>query len=72
MICVDISDYVRSHGRDPKGRGLWMFQAATRVAGLGFLAVERSFAGTYGEARRKALGWVSAEFGRLASLKVLP
>jgi hypothetical protein len=44
-VTVETNEFVRAHGKEPKGFGLWAFEIA---------GVQHHFTGTFSEAKRKA------------------
>lgn len=50
MIRIETNRYVRSHMKEPRGSGLWLFEDAA-----GQVVFE--FNGTYTEAKQAAIAW---------------
>ncbi|HLS55726.1 MAG TPA: hypothetical protein VK052_06595 [Zeimonas sp.] len=51
FVRVNTREYARSHGKPPRGRGLWAFRVEVDGAG-GTRTYERMVSGSYGEAKR--------------------
>lgn len=61
-IAVNISDYRRSHGKNPRGWGRWVFSPYDPSLKKDFLRYAFSFTDTYGGARASAKKRVKAMY----------
>ena len=74
VVSFSSRDYERSHGRAPRGRGLWVFDVegcGLHVSSQNGLGMRMHASGTLTEAkaevRREIKGWAKAGYGVVAS-----
>jgi hypothetical protein len=67
---VSTTQFVRSHGRQPRGRGLWMFQFRDSK-GVALVTLFDAN-GTYAEACRKARSMARGYACGVETIEVLP
>jgi len=69
-IRFDKSEYVRSHGRDPKGTGMWMFDIAAGDGDGRYLDIPTQTAtGTLTQAKKKIREMLKDEASMCGGLK---
>jgi hypothetical protein len=68
-IALKTTEFEFSHGRKPRGRGGWIFEATPAVAGVKDPeTVMVEFRGTYAECARAAKMWARDTFGATPGL----
>ncbi len=61
QVSVNTSEFVFSHGREPKGRGSWAFGFGVKHPNVCNPEECRWFDGTYAQARRAAVAAAASE-----------